>query len=515
MKKTISINIKGLHFTIEEDAYETLQTYLNRLESKLGETEGKSEIIEDIELRIAELFSQELENLNKKVVELSDVQKAIEMLGEPEDYIDEETQKESSDTEEKVFEEEFNNRREKKLFRDLENANIAGVCSGLSIYFNIDVIIVRALFLVIFLFAGFGLPLYVILWIVLPKVNNNIDRLRMQGRPITVENVRDEVEAAAQRMTDKGEKFARKLQRENSIQQRFSSLGRLVRILVGLVALFYGIASLIAFATLVVFDLGVLPISGNHGLYSLYEFSSLLWETEGQLQMLWLLGSICSVVLISWLIAVGCKFIFNLNFNWMKHLNRLAMFTVIFSVIAGFYFGVTLAREFSFESEIVREINPEITDLAVEIKNQETYNSTNGSILKITNNHPFWLQENEGLITEGGLRIRHVVSPDSLFHIRVITSAHGFNQDRAEKNAKDIVYNLSLDSNRLSIPREFTYHAANKIRGQRVRMIIEIPRGKQLKYKHRTIDLNHQFDYEEYDESIQDIWIRDNGDIRY
>src|SRR5690606_26290084 len=86
------------------------------------------------------------------------------------------------------------NKKEKRLFRDTDNAQIAGVCQGIANFFNIDVVIIRIVWVLIFLFAGFGFLLYVILWIVVPKANTSIDRLRMKGKPITVENVREEVE---------------------------------------------------------------------------------------------------------------------------------------------------------------------------------------------------------------------------------------------------------------------------------------------------------------------------------
>jgi hypothetical protein len=89
MKKTISCNISGLIFNIEEPAYNRLSAYLDSLKSQLSHTEGKDEIYADIELRIAELFTEKL-GATRQVVTEEDVNEVIDVLGKPEDYIDEE-----------------------------------------------------------------------------------------------------------------------------------------------------------------------------------------------------------------------------------------------------------------------------------------------------------------------------------------------------------------------------------------------------------------------------------------
>ncbi|MCE2710999.1 MAG: PspC domain-containing protein [Cryomorphaceae bacterium] len=151
-----------MNFLIEEEAYECLKQYMDKLAHVLKNDKGGKEIIEDIELRIAELCTAKL-NDRKQVIDTDDIKSILDTLGDPSQFIDEDKptnedsfhstkdQKQSSD--------------EKRLFRDLENASIAGVCSGIANYLNIDVVIVRAIFLVIFFFGGFGLPMYFILWI--------------------------------------------------------------------------------------------------------------------------------------------------------------------------------------------------------------------------------------------------------------------------------------------------------------------------------------------------------------
>jgi len=99
MKKTVSVNIKGINFLIEEDAYELLQDYLERLTQTLKNVEGSKEIVEDVELRIAELCSSKL-NDSKTVIEFSDIETIIATLGNPEDYVEEDDEDSSRATNE-------------------------------------------------------------------------------------------------------------------------------------------------------------------------------------------------------------------------------------------------------------------------------------------------------------------------------------------------------------------------------------------------------------------------------
>ena len=149
MKKTVSVNIKGTNFLIEEDAYELLQDYLDRLNIALKNDEDAKEIIEDVELRIAEICSSKLSE-TKSVIELNDIEAIISTLGDPSDFVDEDEQASSRSavSEDEKLASKVSDRR---LFRDGESSYIGGVCSGLANYFGIDPIIVRLLF---FVFSG-------------------------------------------------------------------------------------------------------------------------------------------------------------------------------------------------------------------------------------------------------------------------------------------------------------------------------------------------------------------------
>ena len=180
MKKTFTININGTVFHIEEDAYDVLQNYLNVLKNHFGSDEEGKEIIFDIEARIGEIFSGKLTETNK-VVTIDWVNEAIGIMGTPEDILDEEITGNSAVNEPK---------RQKRLYRDPERRIIGGVCGGLGAFFNIDPLVIRIIFIVLF-FVGAGFLAYMILWLAVPKARTTAQRLEMRGQEATVKNIKN------------------------------------------------------------------------------------------------------------------------------------------------------------------------------------------------------------------------------------------------------------------------------------------------------------------------------------
>ena len=161
MKKTLTINLGGFIFHIDEDAFNQLDLYLGTLRNQFSRTSGGDEIIADVETRMAELF-RERNGETKEVINTLDVEAVISILGKPEDYLQEEDYAHAG-----AHYDQYQP-YSKKIHRDVDNRIIGGVAAGLAAYLNIDSIWTRLLFIAL-LFTGFGLLLYVILWIVVPS----------------------------------------------------------------------------------------------------------------------------------------------------------------------------------------------------------------------------------------------------------------------------------------------------------------------------------------------------------
>ncbi len=175
MKKVININFQGRVTPIEETAYDMLTKYVESLRVFFANEEGRDEIINDIEGRIAELFGEILKKGNTCIVE-SDVQTIISSMGRPEDFEAEEGNLHSQlggekSEEKKSYQHAYNASGNKKLFRNETNKVFGGVCAGIADYFGIDTLIVRILFI---LFGGLTFWIYFILWIAVPATSSQV-----------------------------------------------------------------------------------------------------------------------------------------------------------------------------------------------------------------------------------------------------------------------------------------------------------------------------------------------------
>lgn len=171
MKKNISINISGIIFHIEEDGYETLRKYLDSVNRYFSSFEDSSEILADIESRIAEIFLARL-NEGKQVITAEDVNSLIATMGNVSDFkAAEETDFASTgDPQKKEEKKSYSGAASpnKKLFRDQKRKILGGVCAGLGHYFNVDPVWPRVILALLALGYGGGILLYIILWIALP-----------------------------------------------------------------------------------------------------------------------------------------------------------------------------------------------------------------------------------------------------------------------------------------------------------------------------------------------------------
>lgn len=503
MKKTVSVNIKGINFLIEEDAYELLQDYMDRLKKTLQNETGSKEIIEDVELRIAEICSSKL-NENKTVIELEDIEEILSQLGDPSDYVDED-QSTSSHSK------SYNEGPEKRLFRDTENAVIAGVCQGIANFFNIDVVIIRALFVIILLFAGFGFPLYLILWIIVPKAKNTIDRLRMKGRPITVETVREEVELAAERIKGSSKNFAGKIRNEGSAYSRgISRVGRIITTIVGIGIIIWGLTWLVSLLVFVFGGFEFIPIIGENGFLSISEAASLVLTDPGDTSLGWTAAILVGFGATLFLLLLGTMLIVRLKNKWAK-LSLLALFLMAATGgIMGLYVGMKTGRDFALNREIEYSIGTASTDQLV-VKPQLNVESSHGNYTVKRNRFSGLIGVDEENITFQGIRFRYKKSADSLFHIYQSKSARSQSNSRGLERAENIDHMMIMRNDTLFVDTEFSFPREDKIRDQDVTVIIEIPDSSSVKLKDRVINLQKSIEEEEEDEYL---YYRERGRLR-
>jgi len=183
MKKVVNVGIGGRSFVIDEDAYQKLDKYLDRFREKTKMGVQAKDVMEDLEQRISELFSESLRS-EQEVVNLALVNKVISQLGMPDGGPADEEFNSST------WSEPVNPVASKRLYRDPDSKVFGGVCGGLAYYLNVDVVLIRVLFFIAIMMGGAGFWGYIIFWIVAPMANTAAQKCEMRGVPVTAENLR-------------------------------------------------------------------------------------------------------------------------------------------------------------------------------------------------------------------------------------------------------------------------------------------------------------------------------------
>lgn len=195
MKKVININLGGLPYIIDEDAYIYLNNYLESIRTHFSYSEGCDEIMYDIELRLSELFQEQMKA--KQIITMTELESAIEVMGTPEEF-----GAESNSIFDETSHQNHNHHKTdykyiktgKRFFRNPDEKVVGGVCSGLAAYLGIsDPLWIRILF-VMFMFTGFGVFGYFLLMFIVPEAKTSADKLAMKGEPINIENIAKTVE---------------------------------------------------------------------------------------------------------------------------------------------------------------------------------------------------------------------------------------------------------------------------------------------------------------------------------
>ncbi len=344
MNKTLSIGLAGFSFTIEEHAYIKLSDYLNALRSSLDASEAE-EVMHDIEIRMVEIFKDSLGK--REVINDGDVERVIAQIGTPEKI---------EEQEEAYYSEKNTNRQnttgttysdKKQLFRDPERQKIAGVCAGLAAYSGMDITWMRLIWVGAFLFLWVApgssfliVLLYFILWAVLPKAETASDFLKMKGKPLNFDNLKEEsskiVQFANETTTRAGEIYT---ENKPYISNAGSGVWNVLKYIIGIFFAFMALSSII----------GVFVVFGLFGIDSNFpgaDEMKFLLDNDGLYNVflaLIIVGSLIPAVLFSLLsIKIFSPKTKLRNIGWVLGVLFLAV------ICLGTFFGVSMAKKEMF-----------------------------------------------------------------------------------------------------------------------------------------------------------------------
>lgn len=184
MKKTYNINLGGCGFVIDEDAYETLASYLNTLRDVCTKS-GQPETVDDIEMRIAEIFTETCATAPNRILTMGDVEWVIDRMGRPEEIMPQAVE------EGVATPPPYSGKKiEKRLYRDTDNKILGGVCSGLAWYMGVDPVWVRIVAVLLAFLTGSTLIwVYIVLWIIIPAARTPYERMQMMGMDSSMDTI--------------------------------------------------------------------------------------------------------------------------------------------------------------------------------------------------------------------------------------------------------------------------------------------------------------------------------------
>ncbi len=478
MNKTISINLGGMFFHIDEDAYQKLSRYFDAVKRSLS-PDGREEIMKDIESRIAELFQERIQN-EKQVVSLVEIDAVIGIMGQPEDYKIDEEAAQSIDYSIPS--------KAKKLYRDKENSIIGGVASGFGHYLNIDPVWIRLLFVIIVV-AGFGSPIliYLILLVIIPVAKTTSQKLEMKGEPITISNIERKVKEGIDDIAEKFNKIDSQKFTENTrqgIHNTSTSIGKLfttlfglfTKIIGGIIVLFSSIA-LIGFCVASVFMIFSANMPDNFILNHIKTPIGL--ETP-----IWIQGILMLLVFgipFFFILLLGLK----LLVNHMKSIGAIAKYTLlatwIIAIGIAISLGINEASQLAFEGKSVQKqeliINPTDT-LLIKFKNNDFYskNVFHETDFRITQD-----EKNKEIIYSNNVSIEIMETESPIAYLQVEKLAKGKSADDARKRAEKIKYGFKIDGNVLQLDNYLIAAVEDQFRGQEIALYLYLPKGTHFK----------------------------------
>lgn len=502
MNKTININLGGFFFHIDEVAYQKLKRYLESISKSLSEDpQGKNEIIADIEARISELLSEKITDV-RQVVNEGDIDDIIKIMGQPEDYAEaEESYNHSS------YSYKRNNSAGKKLFRDPDDRFLGGVASGIAHYFDVDSIWIRLGLLALFFGAGFGIILYIILWVLLPEAKTTAEKLQMEGEPVNIdniekkireeftnvsENVKDFANNASDKIKDGANEISQKVNntfkgkgsKNNGLQDFLDTIGKIIMVFFKVIGKFIG-AILVFVAAAVILSLIIggfsvgsiewfnLNIDGEYVQYPSFFYNAILPKWLLTLAVFFSIGIPFLILFVLGLRILSSSV---KKFNKATSLTLLGIW--ILALLTLIFTGLDYATSHANHGQKI-----ERNDLNL-VKNDTIH-------LKMVNDDTLYYKHNlrrssrkEQIEIDGktklyanNVKVNVKKSTSDGAYIIVQKESRGKTRSKAKKNATKIEYKYTVDDNSFVLDAYFLSDFENLWKDEEVVVIFYIPKG--------------------------------------
>ena len=486
MKKTVNINLAGTFFHIDEDAFAKLSRYLEAVKKSISDPVGGDEIIQDIEARIAELFSEKLE-INTQVISTRELDAIIEIMGQPEDYImDEDATQTNSATGNQTKGETTSN---KQLFRDSDNKFIAGVCSGLSHYLGLEVIWVRLFWIFLsFVTTGFGVIAYLLFWILVPGAQTTSEKLKMTGEPINISNIEKKFNEGYQKVSQNiknvdYDKYGEKIKKGSATF--FDSLGAILSTVFKIGIKLFGLLIVIAGLLGLISILIGMTVFGTFGIYDTgagMDIYQLVDTTNTPIWIVTLIITLIAGIPLLLLFILGLKIMFpnirSIGTPVKITLTILWITAISILVTLGARQAIDRAFENNFSTQTPLTINMQ-TPLKLSMYNNDKYSfeAYRRSGLEIkpdaNGNKVLYSSDIRLIVRSTDEKVGKIV-------LNKIASGKDYKQAKARAQAIDFKYDFNKNTNELILDGYFLTDITNKYRDQQIEVILYLPVNTRL-----------------------------------
>ncbi|MFN8287236.1 MAG: PspC domain-containing protein [Chitinophagales bacterium] len=524
MRKTININLGGVAFTIDENAFEALHAYLEALKRKFSNETERTEIMADIEGRMAEMLSQRIGD-RKEVASLEDIEYIINVMGKPEDIAGE---GEATGTEQKTSATTTNTTTtgpkepiKKRLFRDPDDKRVAGVISGLCHYLGIDDPVWLRILAVVFipLTSGAIIPIYILLMIIVPEADSAAEKLQMRGEPINIKTIEKEFRDAANRTGES----VKGLVKDKTIFERLSStfvtiLKVMLKIMlafvifIGMVVLFALLAGIfgVSVAGNAIITKAPYMVVDNPSVITMIKVGFILFVGAPVLGAIYgairlIIGKRAEAPRIGWVFAL------------------LFVAGIVLLSIAGwktarnYKMSATKAEEVAITTPVNGSLYVQIADengKAVSPDEDDNLDFNIDFDGVFVNGDDI---SNMDIIPVGEPELQLIPSTDSAFHLFTVFTSRGTTRSEALHNITMVQYPVKQIDTVLNLPPYLQMPKGGKWRAQNVKLQLAIPANKKVKFANNLdrwvaiVKGNHAYDDTYFNNTV---WTVDSNAVK-
>jgi phage shock protein PspC (stress-responsive transcriptional regulator) len=531
MKKTVTVNISGIIFHIDDDAYERLGRYMDRIKRYFTKSDGRDEIIGDIEGRIAEILQGKI-NESKQVITIEDINEVIANMGEPADF------DESGDTEtsRETMDKNYQPTRPKRLYRDPDNKTIAGVATGLAAYFNIDPVWIKILFLITAISYGPGIIVYIILWIAVPEARTTAEKLEMRGEQVNISNIersiRDEFDGIKGRVNNFAEEAGEIVTKKRPVVKTF--INNLINLIGTIIGYFFKFVVVMAGIVLMLsgFAFVIILLATITGLYdfSFFENGEMIgFSIPVFLEMIFSshFMTFLAIVSVALLLGIPIILMIYLGFRLMlgnrakvKYFGRTALAFWLVGLILAAYVGVFTGRDFRHTGRLTKDYELPLKPakvLYIDCLPESTFSEEEPHFQIFDKEWKVIFKENDYQIY-GLPKIRFAKSKTNAVKIGVTSYAKGSDREEAERRAEACLYPVNSNDSTFILPNYFKLPKNEIIRAQQIKMVIEMPEGQIVKFNQNMENLffdNPYGNFENIDYPGKTYIMTENGLMPY